>query len=86
LQEYALLLDTQYAYLILKISEICLRVFLKKNLIFTWKNVKNLSKSVWVEAGELKFCMNMLYLFKLKTAYSDLELEEFSIDFLIFFF
>jgi hypothetical protein len=25
------------------------------------KIVKNLSKSVWVEAGELKFCINVLY-------------------------
>jgi hypothetical protein len=30
-----------------------------------------LSKSVWVEARELKFCM--LYLFNHLTAYSDLE-------------
>jgi hypothetical protein len=34
--------------------------------------------SVWVEAGELKFCMNMLYHFKLKTAYSDLDFFIFS--------
>jgi hypothetical protein len=31
-----------------------------KILKFTWKMVKNVSKSVWVEARELKFCMNVL--------------------------
>jgi hypothetical protein len=31
------------------------------------------SKSVCVEAGELKFCMNMLYYECFKTRFSDLE-------------
>jgi hypothetical protein len=31
--------------------------------------VKNVSKSVWVEARELKFCMNMLCYVKYKMAY-----------------
>jgi hypothetical protein len=30
-------------------------------LAITWKKVKNLSESAWVEARQLKFCMNMLY-------------------------
>jgi hypothetical protein len=47
-----------------------------RELKFFRKNVKKKSKSVWVEAGELKFCMNMLFYFKLKTAYSDLEFLE----------
>jgi hypothetical protein len=35
-----------------------------------------MSKKIWVEAGELKFSMNMLYYFKLKTTYSELEFFE----------
>jgi hypothetical protein len=33
--------------------------FMKKHFNFFVKKVKNLSKSVWVEARDLKFCMNM---------------------------
>jgi hypothetical protein len=33
--------------------------FLLENLEFFLKKVKNLSKSVWVQARELKFCMYM---------------------------
>jgi hypothetical protein len=35
-----------------------LRCFILKIMKFTCKMVKNLSKSVWVKARELKFCMN----------------------------
>jgi hypothetical protein len=35
--------------------------------------VKNVSKSFWVEARELKFGMNMLCQVEYKIAYSDLE-------------
>jgi hypothetical protein len=34
--------------------------FLKENFEFSLKKVKNLSKFIWVQAGELKFSMNML--------------------------
>jgi hypothetical protein len=40
--------------------EIGLRVFLKNSEFFL-ENGKNLSKSVFVEAGELIFCLNMLH-------------------------
>jgi hypothetical protein len=39
--------------------EIRSRVLLKNSEIYL-KNGKKKSKSVWAEAGELKFCMNML--------------------------
>jgi hypothetical protein len=48
-------------------------------------SAKKISKSVWVEAGELKFFLNMLYYFKLKTAYSDLEFLENHLEFSEFF-
>jgi hypothetical protein len=37
---------------------------------------KNLSKSVWVKAIELKFCMNMLCKLQHETTYSDLDYFE----------
>jgi hypothetical protein len=38
--------------------------------------VKNLSKSVWVQARDMEFCMNMLCLFEYEIAYSNLEFFE----------
>jgi hypothetical protein len=37
------------------------------------KMVKNVSKPVWLQARELKFCMPMLCYFKYKIAYSGLD-------------
>jgi hypothetical protein len=38
--------------------------------------VKNVSNSVWIKAGELKFCMNMLYFFKNEIVCLNLEFFE----------
>jgi hypothetical protein len=47
-----------------------------KILKFSSKTIKNGSKSVWVQARELKFCMNMLCLFEYEIAYSNLQFFE----------
>jgi hypothetical protein len=62
----------EIAYSDLEFFGIHLRVFLKNPRIF-FKNGQYMSKSVWVEARELKFYTNMLCLFKYEIAYSDLE-------------
>jgi hypothetical protein len=53
------LVKFKIAYSSLEFLGIRLKVSLK-NLRTFFKNGQNLSKSVWVEIRELKFCMNML--------------------------
>jgi hypothetical protein len=69
------LLQHQTSYSDLDFFEICLSVILRF-LKFSWKNVNKKSKSVWVEAGELKFCMNMLHYDVFKGWFSDFEVLE----------
>jgi hypothetical protein len=54
---------------------------MKNSWIFL-KKVKNYFKSVWIEAGELKFCMNMLYFECFEACLSDFEVLDIFCGFL----
>jgi hypothetical protein len=71
LHEHALLVAaSNYILRFIYFFKIRLRVLLKFSEIFLKKCQKK-SKSACVEAGELKFCMNMLYYESFKVLFSD---------------
>jgi hypothetical protein len=60
----------------LEVQNISPKSFPENSWFFFSKMVKNVSKSVWVQARELKFYMNMLCFFKYEVVYSNLEFFE----------